>query len=205
MTNEVPTSLLDQARLPARASGQWLAYRQVGPMLPALWNPYRLQPFGRWHTGRERAQYFALDTDGAWAEIISRHGSDATLVAEQRRLLWNCWIQDTDLADLRSAAEINACGLDLAAMTDLYDYSYCNQLGGELRAVGYRGVLSPNACLEGAVNLTLFGDRFPSPLAPGAVSRGALANPRPQVFVLVSEASEDALAPSRLLPFVRPR
>lgn len=191
--------------MPKGLAGTWRAYRQVGPNLPALWNPYSPQPRGRWHRPEQRAQYFALDTDGAWAEIVSRHGCDPDLVREQRRSLWSCWLQEREIADLAAAASIASSGLDLDAMTDLDDYDYCHRLSDELRAAGYRGLLSPNASLIGAVNITLFGDRFPTPVGPGAASRGDLVNRRPDTFVLVANSAELALAPSHLLPVTRPR
>lgn len=141
------------------------------------------QESGRWHVeGEGVAQYLALSADGAWAERC-RYASirDHTRRLEERRHLWQMQIVEYDIADLSTWDRYVDCGLDpwlsVGAHTDAWG------LARDLRAAGYRGVLSPSAALDapGAVNLTLFGERIehhvngPMP-APEA-------NPRPELYI----------------------
>lgn len=149
---------------PRRLTGAWLAYRQAAPdtapLFHAAGEPYPIQRSGRWHVrGEGYAQYMALDAQGAWCELIRYEGIRANARATQyTRRLWLIYAAEHDIADLSSFVQWEACGLD--PRIAVAEHGACQQLAGELRAADYRGVLSPSAALPGAVNLTLFGERY---------------------------------------------
>jgi hypothetical protein len=172
-----------------------VCFRQASPRWPALVHeagaPRPEQESGRWHRrGEGYAQYLSLTAPGAWAELLrylSIH--TAALALEQRRHLWVVTVQDHDVADLAEFASWTACGLDAA--TAVGAHSRSQALADDLRAAGYRGVLAPSAALPGAVNLTLFGERYewqaPAP------------NPDPDVWLDVQLAAPDAHPPPDLI------
>jgi RES domain-containing protein len=148
---------------PRAVSGRWVAYRHVGQGLPALWygggSTTLRQESGRWHReGESLAQYLALSSDGAWAELVRYLAirTEARRVRESRRL-WQLRVVSNRIADLSTFDAWEACGLDPAHAVG--DHEPCQAIGSELRRNGYDGVLSPSAALDvaGAVNLTLFG------------------------------------------------
>jgi hypothetical protein len=105
------------------------------------------------------AQYMALEPAGSWAELIryERIRAEARSTQYTRRL-WLIFVQEGDIADLSSFEDYTACGLDPRVAVGAHRAS--QELGDQLREAGYRGVLSPNAALPGATNLTLFGERY---------------------------------------------
>lgn len=151
---------------PAAISGRWIAYRYVESGIPPLWHGVGSdtvrQPSGRWNReGESFAQYLALSSDGAWAELVRYEA----LRTEDRRLrehraLWQVLVVADQIADLSTFDAWAACGLDPALAVG--DHEPCQEIGSELRRAGYRGVLSPSAALDvaGAVNLTLLGGRI---------------------------------------------
>lgn len=194
-------------REPARLSQRWVVFRQVdqGRRETPLWRrlPLGPQPPGRWHRRGQLAQYFSFYPAGSWAELM-RHAPilDERDLAGWPRCLWQCWVEDRDIADLSDEERIRASGLDPAIFFDLTDHAPCQELADELRASGYRGLLSPNASLPGIVNLTLFGERYEVPLPPDQPGDG-YPNADPDLFVIVSRAAVPAHAPSEIIPFVR--
>ncbi len=71
-------------------------------------------------------------------------------------------------------------------------HEHSQRLADDLRAAGYRGVLSPSAALPGATNLTLFGMRFEKVLL-GRLE--TWTNPDPDVWLpctLVAEGHPPA-------------
>lgn len=149
---------------PRRADGTWRAYRQAAPdtapLFHAAGEPFPSQRSGRWHRqGEGYAQYMALEAAGAWCELIryERIRSSAR-AAQYTRRLWLLYVQETDIADLSTFADWRACGLD--PRLAVAEHEPCQELADELRAAGYRGVLSPSAVLPEAINLTLFGQRY---------------------------------------------
>src|SRR5438270_641536 len=152
-------------RPPERLSGVWQAYRHTDKRFQPLWYGGATivdQPSGRWHEqGRQLAQYLALSAHGAWAERC-RYASirDDVRRLEETRMLWELQVQDHDIADLRSFDHYVDCGLppELAVA----DHAKSQPLADELRAAGYRGILSPAAAYDrpDAINLTLFGERL---------------------------------------------
>lgn len=158
---------------PAAVAGTWTVYRHTAIGIPPLWYGAGAttlrQESGRWHReGETLVQYFALSSDGAWAERV-RYESLRTEEERRhdRRCLWQLLVMEERIADLSSFDAYAACGLDPAIAVG--DHTAAQALGGELRAAGYRGVLSPSAALDvdGAVNLTLFGERIEHRISGG--------------------------------------
>lgn len=181
---------------PKRAEGAWLAYRQTAPdtapLFHAAGEPFPSQRSGRWHRqGDGYAQYMALELAGSWCELIRyeriRYSARA---AEYIRRLWLIHVEETDIADLSTFAAYAACGLD--PRLAVAEHEPCHGLADELRAAGYRGLLSPNAALPGATNLTLFGERYEKVLR---TQPELWRNPQPGVrmpCLLVAEAGPPA-------------
>jgi RES domain-containing protein len=155
--------------------------------------PRPAQESGRWHRrGEGYAQYLSLSASGAWAELL-RHLSihSAELAALQRRNLWAVTVVEHDIADLAGFDAWASCGLDPALAVGSQDKS--QELADELRAAGYRGVLSPSAALPGTANLALFGERY-------EWSAGFGANPDPELWLDVELAAPGAHPPAALIP-----
>jgi hypothetical protein len=149
---------------PPRISGAWHCYRQVSPDWPPLYHaagePAPSQSSARWHRlGEGYAQYLSLEPLGAWAELVRFEGIRSRPRAESyRRRLWLVFVREHDIADLASFERYAGCGLDPRIAVGPHEASQA--LADDLRAAGYRGVLSPSAALAGATNLTLFGERY---------------------------------------------
>jgi len=172
---------------PERLEGVWTAYRHTDRRFPPLWYGGGAtslhQESGRWHEeDRGVAQYLALSSNGAWAERC-RYAKirDDVRRLEDRRKLWQLQVIEHDIADLSSFHAYLACAL--APELAVGPHEDCWPLADELRAAGYRGVLSPAAAYDrpDALNLTLFGERIESPNY-GAMPEPA-ANPRPDVYI----------------------
>ena len=184
---------------PERISGTWRCFRQTSPRWPALVHdagaPRPAQESGRWHRrGEGYAQYLSLSAAGAWAELL-RHLSihSPELAVEQRRHLWAVTVVEHDIADLATFRAWARCGLDPAVAVGSHPRS--QEVADELRAAGYRGVLSPSAALPGAVNLALFGERYEwSVNAFNAFNAfgGGGDNPDPDVWLAVELAAPEA-------------
>ncbi len=176
---------------PERVAGQWRAFRQVSPDWPPLYHaagePIPSQSSGRWHrVGEGYAQYLALDPLGAWAELVRFEGIRGRARAEQyRRRLWLVLVREHDIADLSTFDRYAACGLDPALAVGAHEPAQA--LADELRAAGYRGLLSPSAALAGTTNLTLFGPRFEK-LLLGGLERWP--NPAPERWLPCTLAAE---------------
>jgi hypothetical protein len=185
----MPTSvaMASWSRPPERVAGVWRAYRHTARGFPPLWygggSVSTRQESGRWHVeGHDVAQYLALSVNGAWAERC-RYASirDDVRRLEDRRRLWELQVIETDIADLSSFDRYVACGL--APELAVGPHADAWTLAGELRAAGYRAVLSPAAAYDqpDAVNLTLFGERIEAH-EHGAMPDPA-TNPRPELFL----------------------
>ncbi len=176
---------------PRRLSGGWFAFRQTAPETAPLYHSAgeRLpsQPSGRWHReGEGYAQYMALEPLGAWAELVRYEGIRSLSWAESyRRRLWHVYVEETDLADLSTFATYSDCGLDPRIAVGAHADS--QSLADELRAAGYRGVISPSAALPGVTNLTVFGERYEKVLRESA---GQWANPLPGLRLPCNLAAE---------------
>ena len=185
---------------PKAIAGEWTCFRQVSPEWPPLYHnagaPVPDQESGRWHRrGEGHAQYLALSPLGAWAECARYfHLRTPEQVREMRRTLWLVFVRESRIADLSSFDRYDACGLDPALAVDA-DHTASHALADELRAAGFRGVLSPSAALPGVVNLTLFGERYEHVLLTDVA---AWPNPDPDWWLPVQLVVEDGPVPVRL-------
>lgn len=176
---------------PERARGEWRCFRQVAPDWPPLYHaagePLPTQGSGRWHRqGQGYAQYLALEPMGAWAELVRfERIRGAARAAQYRRRLWLVFAREHDVADLSTFDRYEACGLDPRLAVGPHEPA--RELADELRAAGYRGLLSPSAALAGATNLTLFGPRYEKVLLGGLE---AWRNPSPGLRLPCSLAAE---------------
>jgi RES domain-containing protein len=141
---------------------------------------------GRWNrAGEEPTQYWSLDPEAAWAELI-RHEN---LTSEEeldlvRMPFWVCRIPAARLIDLRRPEERERHGV---ADDDLIDddWSACQALAATLRPLA-AGVIAPCAALPTKANVTLFGarraiawDRPPALASAVSATRGAIGRPPP--------------------------
>lgn len=176
---------------PPRLSREWSCYRQVDPEWAPLYHGagelIPSQSSGRWHRqGEGYAQYMALEPLAAWAELVRyEHIRGNTRAEQYRRNLWLIVVRERDIADLSTFDQYAACGLDPRVAVG--DHAASQALAGELRAAGYRGVLSPSAALVGATNLTVFGERFEKVML-GRLS--SWRNPSPDMFLPASLAAD---------------
>lgn len=184
---------------PPRLSREWSCYRQVDPEWAPLYHGagelVSSQSSGRWHRqGESYAQYMALEPLAAWAELVRyEHIRGNTRAVQYRRNLWLIVVRERDIADLSSFDHYDACGLD--PQIAVASHAASQALADELRAAGYRGILSPSAALVGATNLTLFGERFERVLLGGLTS---WRNPNPDILLPVSLAA-DGHPPAQLI------
>jgi hypothetical protein len=176
---------------PGRLRGEWSCYRQASPDWPPLYHaagePAPSQVSGRWHRrGEGYAQYLSLEPLGAWAELV-RYEAIHTVPRAQayRRRLWLCFVREHDIADLSTFDAYQACGVDPG--TAVGDHAASQALANDLRAAGYRGLVSPSAALTGATNLTVFGERYERVML-GGLDRWR--NPRPGLFIPCSLVAE---------------
>lgn len=150
---------------PKAVSAEWTCFRQTSPDWPPLYHnagtPEPDQESGRWHRkGQAVAQYLSLSPLGAFAECARYYSlRSAAQAAEMRRNLWLVYVAETRIADLSTFEKYKNSGLDPAIAVQT-DHERCRQLADDLRAAGFRGVLSPSAALADTTNLTLFGERY---------------------------------------------
>jgi hypothetical protein len=99
-----------------------------------------------------------MTPDGAWAELIRAKElyteDELDLV---RMPLWVCRISTMWLIDLHDREAQDKYGLTHARMID-DDWGPCQTAATELRR-HCRGIVTPNAALDGHMNITLFGAR----------------------------------------------
>lgn len=185
---------------PERARGRWLAHREVDPRWPPLYRGAGertpSQETGRWHReGEGYAQYMSLDPLAAWAEFVRREEiRDEERRRAARRNLWRITVEETDIADLSSFERIDSCGLDPGVAIGPWRRSH--QLATELKDAGYRGLLTPSAALPGAVNLTVFGERYEVEISTGETAHG---NPDPGLWYPATLVASSARPPKRAL------
>src|SRR5262249_9151719 len=109
----------------------------------------------------------------------------AERAAQYTRALWLVFVREHNIADLSTTDRYKRCGLAPGIATGPHAES--QRLADDLRAAGYRGVLSPSAALPGATSLTLFGMRFEKILL-GRLD--AWDNPDPDVWLPCSLVAE---------------
>ena len=172
---------------PDRLHDAWTAYRHTDRRFPPLWygggaSSVR-QESGRWHEeGRGVAQYLALSSNGAWSErcrYAKIRDDDRRL--EDRRKLWQLQVIEHDIADLSTFERYVACGLAPELAVGPHEDAW--PLADELRAEGYRGVLSPAAAYDrpDVLNLTLFGERIERQSYDAMPDPSE--NPRPDMYI----------------------
>jgi hypothetical protein len=176
---------------PDRLSGPWFVFRQAAPETAPLFHSagerVPSQVGGRWHReGEGYAQYLALEALGAWAELVRYERIRARPRADAyRRRLWHVYVEERDIADLSTFEKYSACGLDPGLAVG--DHAASQALADDLRANGFRGVLSPSAALPDATNLTLFGERYEKVLTKRA---DGWSNPRPEARLACNLVAE---------------
>jgi hypothetical protein len=172
---------------PERRAAVWQTYRHTAQGYQPLWygggRASLRQESGRWHQeGDGIAQYLSQSANGAWAERCryAHIRDDARRRAEDRRL-WELQVIEHDIADLSTFDRYLACGLGPELAVGAHEHTWA--LAAELRAAGYRGVLSPSAAYDRSdeVNLTLFDERIE------AQTYGKMPdpadNPRPDMYI----------------------
>ena len=175
---------------PTRVSWEWRVFRQVPHGDPALYHSAGAatpdQPSGRWHrVGEGYAQYFALEPLASWAELVRNEGvRTAAHAATFHRDLYFALVTETDIADLSTFDDYENCGLDPRIAVG--EHAESQALADDLRAAGFRGVLSPNAALPFGTSLTVFGERYEKVLETGIHT---WANPDAERWVPVSLAA----------------
>jgi RES domain-containing protein len=196
----VALSMTLWTRPPDRVAGVWTAYRHTDRRFAPLWYgggaKSLRQESGRWHEeGSGVAQYLALSSNGAWAERCRyAHIRDDVRRLEDRRRLWQLQVVEHDIADLSTFDAYAHCDLEPELAVGPHQHAW--PLAAQLRAAGYRGVLSPAAAYDrpDAVNLTLFGERIDTERY-GAMPEPA-ENPRPDMYV-VAILIADSGSPTR--------
>jgi len=165
------------------------------PLFHAAGEPSPSQESGRWHRqGEGYAQYLSLTAPGAWAEFVRRSSiRDAAFLAEQRRTLWQVFVDSDAIADLSSFEQWDALGLD--PRDAVGDHAPCQALADELKDAGFKGVLAPSAALPGVVNLTIFGARYERLLITRLEDWD---NPDPDIWLPCALVAEATAPPDRL-------
>lgn len=134
------------------------AYRTTTYDVPLWVRPNRRN--GRWNiAGRECTQYFCLDADAPYAEML-RHEQLRTEdeAAMLRVRLWEARLHEAAIVDYSTFERVEAAGFFPDALVD-DDHERCQIEGQRLMQNKARGVLAPSAALPGATSLTLFGPR----------------------------------------------
>lgn len=171
----------------ASTTADVVAFRYASYDVP-FWARANTLP-GRWHrVGDGPTQYWALNPDGAWAELI-RH-EDLTTAQDLRMVQMPMWTCRTPLAmvvDLCDPDTQERHGISAEQLISS-NWTACQDLGRTLRQT-YRGVLSPSAVLPGHVNFTMFGARR----MISWDSRSSLASAVPAALVAIGRPPDDLL------------
>jgi RES domain-containing protein len=137
----------------------------------------------------------SLDSTAAWAEFIRREEiRDRERLKSARRHLWRVTVEETEIADLSTFDAFEQCGLSPAVA--IGDHQQSHALADELREHGYRGLLAPSAAFPGAVNLTVFGERYEVEISTGQQAPG---NPDPALWYPVLLVASSARPPNRAM------
>lgn len=185
---------------PAKVNVASIWYRHVSPDWPPLVHsagePHPSQESGRWHRkGEAYAQYLSESPPGAWAELIRQQSiRSVDFAEEQRRNLWLVYVDEHSVADLSTFDAWESCGLSPSTAVGVH--ADAQKVADDLRAAGYRGVLSPSAALPNTTNLTLFGSRYEHELS---TDPRLWRNPDPEVWLACQLAAGKAAPPTTLL------
>jgi len=137
----------------------------------------------------------SLDPLAAWAEFVRREEiRDEERRRAAHRNVWRITVEETDIADLSDFERFAACGLNPA--TAIGSWRQSHLLADDLREAGYHGLLTPSAALPGAVNLTIFGERYEIEIATGETAPG---NPDPRLWYPATLVASRARPPKRTL------
>lgn len=143
---------------PVLRSWEGTAYRATTYDVPLWVRPNRRD--GRWNVaGESCVQYFCLDADAPYAELLRMLGlRDADDAAMLRVSLWEVKLHEAAIVDYSSFELADAAGFPADALVD-DDHERCQAEARYLVRHGARGVLAPSAALPGTSSLTLFGPR----------------------------------------------
>lgn len=115
---------------------------------------------GRWNiAGQGCTQYFCLDTEAPYAELLRheelRTDQEATTL---RTILWQADIDEAAVVDYSSFEKAEAAGFPAEALVE-DDHERCQAEAARLTSHGATALLTPSAALAGSTNITLFGPR----------------------------------------------
>lgn len=147
----------EQVALALSAPGSLTIFRYTDYDVPFWARPNSRA--GRWNiAGEGPTQYWCLTPDGAWAELIRAKELETEAELDMVRMpMWVCRIPTVWLMDMLNVDAQQTYGLSLEQMT-ADDWGPCQAAASELRR-RYRGIITPNAALDGHMNITLFGAR----------------------------------------------
>jgi RES domain-containing protein len=164
-----------QRKRPRPTFDAWsgVVYRATSYDVPLWVNPNRRS--GRWNiAGQGCTQYFALDAEAPWAELVRYENlTTEPEAAHYVSSLWQLKIDTGAAVDYSSFDRAEAVGFPADALVD-DDYERCQAEAQWLLNVGASAILSPSAALPGSTNLTLFGARVPVPWTTNAALASAL-------------------------------
>lgn len=151
---------------------------------------------GRWNIAGEGAtQYWCMTPDGAWAELIRAKELETETELDMVRMpMWVCRIPRVWLFDMFNADAQRQYRLSREQMI-ADDWGPCQAAASELRR-RHRGIITPNAALDGHMNITLFGARRaidwrtkPALGSTVPAARVAVGRPPPGLIPLVQRPS----------------
>jgi RES domain-containing protein len=154
-------------RPPTFTAWSGVAYRATSYDVPLWVNPNRRS--GRWNiAGQGCTQYFALDAEAPWAELLRYENlTTETEAAHYMSSLWQLRVDVGAVTDYSSFEKAEAAGFSPEALVD-DDYERCQAEAQWLVSHVAGAILSPSAALPGSTNLTLFGARVPVPWTTSA-------------------------------------
>jgi RES domain-containing protein len=149
-------------RKPSFSTWTGVAYRATSYDVPLWVNPNRRS--GRWNpAGRGCTQYFALDGEAPWAEVLRHEDIRSDDVAvHYSSTLWQLRVDLGAVVDYTTFARAEAAGFPPEALVE-DDHERCQAEAQWLIDEGAVAILSPSAALPGSTNLTVFGPRVPVP------------------------------------------
>jgi hypothetical protein len=144
---------LDVDRVPV--TGVW--YRHL-PHQGSVWWRSEPPPDGRWQRGSEIGGFYLADSrETVWAEWHRQLDELALRAADQLpRDLWRFEVKLSEIADLRSKAQLSRVDLPLPRPSRR-EWPAFQEVGEQLHAEGWKGLWAPSAArLENGEVLCLF-------------------------------------------------
>ncbi len=143
---------------PIAVRGEWI--RHVPHRAPLLGRSAIVTP-GRWQgSGGVHGLYLADDRQTAIAEWYRWLAERALPPHAAIPLDHHRWTVELEVADLSTAEQLEAVGLDLPRPSQR-TWTRCQTVGERLRRAGWCGVLSPSAARPGSLVLCVFCERWP--------------------------------------------